>query len=366
MRTADVVIIGGGCVGTSALFHLATNGCAETVLLEADSLGAGATSKAAGGIRLQHNDELNTRLTLRSLAEFVRFEDLTGTPVDFKQVGYLMLLDNEGDLRRFRQAADSQRSLGVPTEIVDVETARAMVPGLAIDDLVGATYCPLEGYATPEALVQGYARAARGLGASIEVGTRGLEILADESGVVGVRTTSEIISTRHVVIAAGLGSGDLARPLGLDLPVQGEARSLFYSSDSGGVPDDSPLVVDFSTGFYFHREGIGLVFGGRERELAELSEPATHRLPAIADLPIESSWWGHYDMSPDHNAMIGHARTPGVHYATGFSGHGFMQSPAVGEHLAESILGLDLTLDLTFLSADRFVEGRQRVESFVI
>lgn len=366
MPVADAVIVGGGCVGTSVLYHLAALGMPNVVLLEADSLGAGSTSKAAGGIRMQHGDEVNTRLALRSLAEFVRFEEMTGVPLDFKQVGYLFLLDNDDDLASFTAAAEAQRALGIPTEVLDVDAVREMAPQVNADDLVGGTFCPWEGYAAPEAAVQGFAAAARRLGAKTMVGTRVLEILTDADGVCGVRTADATIASRVVIVAAGIGSGELTRPLGFDLPVHGEARTIFYSSTDLGIAANSPLTVDFSSGFYFHREGSGLVFAGRESDPAELSEPATQRLPAIVDASIASSWWGYYEVSPDHNAMIGSAPITGLHYATGFSGHGFMQSPAAGEHIAETVLGLPRTLDLSSLSADRFVAGRRRVEAFVI
>lgn len=366
MQTADVVVIGGGCVGTSTLFHLAALGAPDAVLLESDVLGSGSTSKAAGGIRLQHDDVVNTRLALRSLAEFDRFEELTGASIDFKQVGYLFVLDDEGDLASFTRAAAAQRELGIPTDVLGVEAVEDLVPPVHRDDLVGATFCPWEGYAAPEAVVQGYASAARRLGSRIAQRTPAVEILTDASGVAGVRTGEGFIATRAVVVAAGIGSGALTRPLGFQLPVHGEARTIFYSGGDGGVPAGAPLVVDFSTGFYFHREGPGLVFAGRESDPAELSGPATHRLPALADASIESSWWGYYDMSPDHNAMVGCAPIAGLHYATGFSGHGFMQSPAVGEYLAQSILGQRPALDLSSLGAERFTTGRHRRESFVI
>ncbi len=163
--------------------------------------------------------------------------------------------------------------------MLDVDAVRELVPQLNTDDVLGATFCPIEGYATPEAVVQGYAAAARRLGARIKVGTRAVEILTDSAGIAGVRTPTETISTRTVVIAAGVGSAQLAAPLGFELPVHGEARTMYYSGTSGCVPTSSPLVVDFSTSFYFHSEGPGLVFGGREATLEELSEPAVHRLP---------------------------------------------------------------------------------------
>lgn len=366
MRIADAVVIGGGCVGTSVLYHLALAGMTDTVLLEADSLGAGSTSKSAGGIRMQHDDEVNTRLAQRSLGEFLRFEEMTGMPIDFKQVGYLFTLDNQADLAHFTRAAAAQRALGIPTEILDVDQVRDHVPQLNVDDLVGGTYCPWEGYASPEAVVAGYAGAARRMGARTQVGVRVVEILTDADGISGVRTADETISTRTVVVAAGVGSGDLVRPLGFDLPVHGEARTIFYSSSDVGIATGTPLVVDFSTGFYFHREGSGLVFAGRESDPGELSEPATHRLPAIIDAQIASSWWGFYEVSPDHNGMVGSAPISGLHYGTGFSGHGFMQSPAVGEHIAETIMGAATTLDLASMTADRFTRGEHRVEAFVI
>lgn len=366
MQTAEAVVIGGGCVGTSVLYHLAVLGITDVVLLEAATLGAGSTSKAAGGIRMQHGDEVNTRLALRSLGEFLRFEDMTGMPIDFKQVGYLFLLDEESDLADFTAAAATQRGLGIPTEILDVDQVRHRVPQLAVDDLVGGTFCPWEGYASPEAVVAGYAGAARRSGARTRTGTQVLEILTDSAGVCGVRTVDDTIATRTVVVAAGVGSGDLVRPLGFDLPVHGEARTMFFSRNDLGIRSGTPLVVDFSTGFYFHREGSGLVFAGRQSDPAELGEPATHRLPAIVDAAIASSWWGFYEVSPDHNGMVGSAPIAGLHYGTGFSGHGFMQSPAVGEYLAETILGLATTLDLASMTADRFARGEHRVEAFVI
>ena len=366
MWTTDAVVIGGGCMGASTAFHLADLGLTDVVLLEADTLASGSTSKAAGGIRLQHEDELNTRLTLRSLGEFERFEDLTGTGIDFKQVGYLFLHDDPDQAAAFERAADVQRALGIPTEVLQLEAVREVVPGLHLDDVVGATFCGREGYAAPEAVVQGYASAARRLGARVQVGARVVEIGSDGAGVSYVRTETETFSTRLVVITAGVASGDLARPLGLELPVEGLARTMFFSGQAAGVPDGAPLVVDFATGFYFHREGPGLVFGGRDSDPAELSVAATHRLPAIADIEIQTSWWGYYDVSPDHNAMIGRGPREGLLYATGFSGHGFMQSPAVGEHIAELALGKEPTLDLAPLSADRFVRGNERTESFVI
>ncbi len=366
MESAEVVIIGGGCIGASTLFHLAELGCTDVMLLEQDTLAAGSTSKAAGGIRLQHGEEINSRITQRSLAEFIEFETITGDPIFFHQVGYLICFDDEADLAQFSEFANAQQRLGIPTEVLTAEQIHELVPGMVTDDLMGGTFCPWEGYATPEAVVQGYAKAARARGAKVRVGRRVTGIMTNAGRVAGVETSEGAIAADIVVVAAGVHSGALAAPLGLSLPVEGSAHTIFYSEESGGVPDEAPLVVDFSAGFYFHREGPGLLFAGQQSDPAELSEPALRRLPAIGDISINSSWWGYYDMSPDCSAMIGRSPVEGGYYATGFSGHGFMQSPAVGEHLAQIILGQEPTLDLRALSVDRFDAGNGHVEKYVV
>ena len=166
--------------------------------------------------------------------------------------------------------------------------------------------------------------------------------------------------------AAGVWSAALAATVGLDLPVHGERRWIHYSDSDAGLSDGAPLTVDFSTSLYFHRERRGLIFGGPEDSLEDLSHTAVRRLPVLAETPITRSWHGLYDMSPDHNAMLGAAPIDGLFYATGFSGHGFMQSPAVGEHLAELVLHQPTTLDLSALTVARFADGGARAEAFVI
>lgn len=368
MTSCDVVVVGGGCVGASVAFHLAEAGCTDVVLVEANTLASGSTSKAAGGIRMQHGDELNTRLAHRSLAEFLRFEELTGTEIYFRQVGYLFLLDSQADLELFGASARMQQSLGIPVQLLSVQGALDRVPQLDGEGLMGATFCPLEGYATPESVVQGYASAARRRGVKVRQGGRVDRIVTANGRVTGVDIGEEHVSAPAVVCAAGVGSHPVAATAGIDLPVTAEARRIFFSKESGKVADGVPLTVDFATGFYFHREGPGLVFGGREFQPEDLMAPAVRRLPALGDAPITSSWSGDYDMSPDHNGMVGEAeQVGGLYYATGFSGHGFMLSPAVGEHLAELITGQIPTIDLAALRAERFAQpNAHRHEPIVI
>jgi sarcosine oxidase subunit beta len=351
------VIIGGGALGAAAAFHLRRLGIDDVVLVERDVLASGSTSKSAGGIRAQFADELNIRIALRSIEEFEAMADEIG----LRQDGYLFLLDNEDDLCGFRDAVALQQSLGVPTEVLTPAEAAEIVPQLVVDDLVAATYCARDGHATPEAVVQWYVRES-GARVMQSCAVTGVDV---RDGVVrGVETTRGPITTGCVVCCAGAWSGEVAALAGVELPVEGLPRWMWFTPEDGGLPEHVPLTIDFSSGFYFHREGPGLAFGGRSDDV---SEEALRRLPVLGDLPVQSSWWGYYDVSPDWNALVGEA--PGVSrflYATGFSGHGFQQAPAVGEHIAELVVGATPTLDLSPFSAARFAEGAARPEQFVV
>jgi glycine/D-amino acid oxidase-like deaminating enzyme len=353
-------VIGGGALGAATAYHLRRLGVQDVVLLERDALASGSTSKAAGGIRAQFADELNIRIALRSLREF---EEM-GPEISFRQYGYLFLLDSEDDVATFRAALALQASLGVPSRELTPDEARGLVPQLEVGDLLAATFCPWDGYATPEAVVQWYARES---GADVRQGCPATGIAVEGGHVVGVQTPAGLVATDTVVCCAGIWSKEVGALAGVELAVEGEARSMWFTPVDAGLPERLPLTIDFSTGFYVHREGPGLAFGGRERALEEVAEAAGRRLPALLDLPVQSSWWGWYDVSPDWNALVGESREVSRFlYATGFSGHGFQQAPAVGEHLAELVAGRKPTLDLSALSAERFASGAARPETFVV
>ena len=363
METAEVVICGGGALGASVAWHLAELGVTDVVLLERDTLASGSTAKSAGGIRTQFADELNIRIALRSLEGFKEM----GDEIELHQWGYLFLLDRPEDVELFRAALSLQHSLGVPSEELDADGAHALVPQLDLDGVIAATYCPLDGYCSPESAVQWYARRAAERGVRIAQGRALTGVGVRDGKIAAVETTTGPIATSTLVCTAGAWSSEVAAFAGLDLPVHGEPRHLWFTSQDGGLPYELPLTVDFSTSFYFHREGPGLVFGGREPQLEDVAESAARRLPVLTELPIESSWWGYYEVSPDHNALVGESEhLSRFLYATGFSGHGFQQAPAVGEHIAELVVGLEPSLDLSAFDVERFARGAERREIFVI
>lgn len=365
--SADVVVVGGGAVGAATTFYLTELGVRDVVLIERETLSSGSTGKSAGGFRLQFADELNIRIALRALPVFESFSERFETDIGLVQAGYLFLLSSESDLASFREALELQASLGVPSRELTVQEATALVPPLEADGLVGATFCPKDGYVTPESVVLGFTTAAARHGATIVQGTPVGEVAVRGTTVEAVVTQHGRVATHTVVCAAGVWSRALAATAGIDLPITRETHWMHYTPQSDLFPDPCPLTIDFETGFYFHREGPGLAFGGREQTLEELAAVAMPRVPVLEDAPVQSSWWGYYAASPDHNAIVGESvETSRFLYATGFSGHGFQQSPVVGEHLAELVVGRRPTVDLSPFSLERFQLNAAKAERFVV
>jgi len=374
-----VVIVGGGVVGASAAFHLAEAGV-DVVLIERAQLGSGSTSKAAGGVRTQFSDDLNIEIAKRSLAAFRDFGRRPGWEIELKQVGYLFALSRESDVDEFERSVAVQNRYGLDSRMLTVDEVRTLCPLLAGDDLLAGAFSPGDGHATPEGVVQGYAVAARAHGAHIRVGceVRAIEMSGGE--VTGVVTDHGRIRTGVVICAAGPWSRSCGAMAGVDLPVTPLRRQILFTGAIDGLPADLPMTIDFSSSFYFHREGPGLLMGMSDPDespgfsvettddwIPGLMEVVRRRAPRIADVGIRGGWAGLYEMTPDHNAIIGEA--PGVSrflYATGFSGHGFLQGPAVGEILRDMVLRRPTFVDISPLSVERFGAAALRPEYNIV
>ncbi|HJS50054.1 MAG TPA: FAD-binding oxidoreductase, partial [Gaiellaceae bacterium] len=341
---ADVVVIGGGVIGTSVAFHLAEAGV-DVCLVERGELAGGSTSRAAGGFRAQFSDPLNVAIGLRSIEAFTGFAERPGGEIDLAQVGYLFLLDRDEDVAAFEESVALQNELGVPSRFVSLAEVGELCPLAGVEGVLAATYCPLDGHASPEAVVQGYAAGSRRHGATVLTGCAATHIGCSDGEIHTVTTDGGEIETGVVVCAAGVWSPAIARMVGVDLPVQPVLREVGFTGPVEGLPRRIPLTVDFSTGFYFHREGPGLLFGMADRAqapgldaptdprwLERVSEVAERRLPTLPDMGLAGGWKGAYEVTPDHNALVGEALDVSRFlYATGFSGHGFLQGPAAGE-----------------------------------
>ena len=363
--STGATVIGCGIMGACAAYHLAASGVDVTVI-ERHTIGAGSTGKSVGGFRAQFSDELNIRMAVENIRRLERFEAEFETEIGLKQWGYLFLL-HKADVETFRRAVELQQAHGVPSELIDPESVREIVDGIRTDDLAAATFCPIDGYCTPEAVVQGYARAAARHGAVIVQDCEATDIVVTRGRVRGIRTTRGFVSTGDVVLTAGVWSPRLTTPLGIDLPVRAEKRHVWLTRGLDPFPRRLPLVVDFATGFYFQREGGGIALGGRAQTLEDLAPAVLNRVPSMLELEITHGWWGYYAVTPDHNAVVGSA--PGIeqlYYATGFSGHGFQQGPVIGEHLAELVMELPPTFDLSMLDMRRFETGAAKPEAAIV
>jgi sarcosine oxidase, subunit beta len=378
--SASIVIIGGGVVGLSSAYHLARRGIRDIVVLDRDALGAGSTSKAAGGVRAQFSDPVNITLGARSLETFRDFPALFGQEIDFHQVGYLFLLSSPEAVTAFEANVALQNGLGVPSRMITAGEARRLSPLITTEGLLAAAYSPTDGHCTPEAVVLGYASAARRNGVTLVPYCAATGIDVRDGRVVAVRTQGGTIRTDTVICAAGAWSADVGSWVGVDLPVTPLRRQILVTEPVPDLDPQTPFTIDFDTSFYFHGEGRGLLLGMSDPEeapgfeltrsdawLPRLGEAIERRAPALADIGIASGWAGLYEMTPDHNALIGRADSvENFLYATGFSGHGFLMGPAVGEVMRDLYLGEQTFVDVTGLSAARFADLDVRPELNIV
>jgi len=377
-RSADVVIIGGGVVGCSLAYHLALRGLRDVLVVERDAVGSGTTSKAAGGIRAQFSTETEIRFSLESIAVFERFVEEFGLDPGYRKIGYLFLISDRDDLAGFQERMALQRRLGVDVRLISPEDARALVPALRVDDLIGAVWGPQDGMAGPAEVTAGYARRARELGARIEEGVDVTAVVVEHGRVTGVHTAQGDVSTRIVINAAGPTAARVAKLAGVDIPVLPRRRHIFYTEPFPEIPGPVPLTTDRASGFYFRKEMDQLLLSPGDVEdigadlavpvdwsrVEETVEKALHRLPIVEKARVAGGWAGLRPLTPDDHAIIGWA--PGVEgffLTVGFGGHGFQHSPATGRHVAEWLVEGKPSLDLSLFDPARFARGAGRVKS---
>lgn len=367
-RSADIVIIGAGAIGASIAYQLGRRGARDVVVLERDTVGAGSTSKAAGGIRVQFGTRVEIELSLRGIAFFKRFEDEMGVPCDFHQEGYLFVVTDEATLARFRTNVALQRSMGADVRVIAPDDARALVPALNVDDALAAIWGPLDGHASPNDVVQAYAAQARARGVRIVEDTPVTGIVVERGRVAGVLTPAGPIATRLVVNAAGPWAPLVGRMAGLSLPVDPRRRHIFVTDAFDGIRHPMPLVTDTGSGFYCRSEQGAILMSpgdiGATTEyearvdwsMLELAvERAIRRIPALEGAQVRHAWAGLRPLTPDGRAILDWAPgVEGLYLAVGFCGHGFQHSPAVGETVAEVLLDGRSTLDIQDLRLGRF------------
>jgi sarcosine oxidase subunit beta len=349
-----ILVAGAGAIGASVAYQLALRGERAVVLCDRGAIAGGSTSRAMGGIRQQFSTAAEVRLAQESIAFF---EEL-GPPF-FEQVGYLFLATTAHGLAALEARVELQAGLGVPVELVDP----SFVPGLEVGDVRGAAFCAADGVADPLAVAREVVSRAAALGVEVRDRTTAGELAPDADAIV---------------IACGPWSAALGAELGVELPVRPLCRQLVAVAGVPPLPGSLPMVVEAESGFHFRRRGDRLVLAMPEAEprwgfetevddtvFDDRLERLARRLPLAAGARVEEAWAGLYDMTPDAHPILGRV-ADGVYAACGFSGHGFMQSPAVGRVIAEEILDGAASLDLAPYRLERFAAGAEFPETLVL
>jgi len=379
MRTAEVVIVGGGVVGASVAYHLAARGVRDVLVLERGAApGGGSTGRATGGFRAQFGTEVNIRLSLLSREKLQRFEEETGVDPCFRPYGYLFVARAREEFAALLSAQSLQHECGLKeARAVGVEEIARLNPALSVEGLTGGVFCPSDGFVRPLEILRGYAEASARLGARF---LYGVEVEGFRGGAGGrvetLLTTAGETSAGAVVNAAGAWAGEVARRAGVEIPVEPLRRQVAITRPCELLPEEMPMTIYAGDGFHLRvRDGRVLLLWPDEPRaadpfdttvqedwLTEVVARAQARVPVLRRAVIDRAacWAGLYEMSPDRHALLG--RAPGfdnLYLANGSSGHGVMHAPALGQLLSEIILdGAAHALDTHTLRPTRFAEGK--------
>ena len=385
MQTAEVVIIGGGIVGSSIAYHLTAAGCRDVLVVERESAqGKGSTGKSMGGVRAQFSTAINIQMSLYSIPFYASFDERLGHPGGYRPQGYLFCATNEKHLAYLRTNFEKQVAMGLKdVRLVNTEEIRNWFPQLRSDDIVGGSFCPTDGFVDPYSAMIGFMSWASDHGAKLWKNATVSAIQCDSRGIASVETTKGSVATRTVVNAAGPWAVEVARMVGIDLPVKPLRRMLVPTEPFDGFPHSAPMIIDMSNGFHFRPEGLGFLLAWNDPEetpgyktdfdpgfIEKILTRAADRVPVFENLAVnpKRAWAGLYEMTPDHHPILGLVpEVPGFYLANGFSGHGVMHAPATGKILSDLILtGKTGIVDASLLDLARFAEGRTIHETAVL
>ncbi len=386
MLTADVVIIGGGIVGSSIAWHLTEAGCRNVLIVEREShQGKGSTGKSMGGVRAQFATPVNIQMSLYSIPFYASFEERLGLPSEYRPQGYLFVATKPSHLDYLRTNQQLQKSLGLAqVRMLTHDDIVGIVPQLRSDDVLGGSFCPTDGFVDPYSVMVGFTTRACEKGATLWRSTEVTGIVHDGSKISGVETTRGPVSTPVVVNAAGPWAAQTAALAGVNLPVEPLRRMLVPTEPFDGVSHAIPMVVDMTNGFHFRPESRGFLLAWNDPEetpgykddfepsfIEKVLVRAADRVPCFENLAVnpKRAWAGLYEMSPDHHAIIG--PTPelfGLFCANGFSGHGVMHAPATGRIVSDLILhgATSIVDNVEVLSPERFAKGLLLHETAVL
>jgi sarcosine oxidase subunit beta len=385
MQTAEVVIIGGGIVGSSIAYHLTTAGCADVLVIERESAqGKGSTGKSMGGVRAQFSTPVNIQMSLYSIPFYASFDERLGHPAGYRPQGYLFCATHEKHLAYLRANYEKQVAMGLKdVRLISADEIRAMFPQLRSDDIVGGSFCSTDGFVDPYSAMIGFMTWAADHGARLWKNSPVTGLQIDHRGIAAVETPKGNVATRKVVNCAGAWAREVAHMAGFDLPVEPLRRMLVPTEPFDQFPHTAPMIIDMSNGFHFRPEGRGFLLAWNDPEetpgyktdfdpafIEKILTRAADRVPRFENLAVnpKRAWAGLYEMTPDHHPILGPApEVPGFFLANGFSGHGVMHAPATGKILADlTLIGSTSLIDASLLAPSRFAEGRMIEETAVL
>jgi sarcosine oxidase subunit beta len=385
MHTAEVVIIGGGIVGSSIAYHLTAAGCKDVLVVERETAqGKGSTGKSMGGVRAQFSTAVNIQMSLYSIPFYARFDETLGYPADYRPQGYLFCATNHKHLTYLRTNYQTQVAMGLKdARLVSAAEIRDLFPQLRSDDSVGGSFCSTDGFVDPYSAMIGFMTRATEQGAKLWKSTQVTGLDRDAQGIAALHTNRAPVSTRKVVNAAGAWAKLVAEMAGVNLPVEPMRRMLVPTEPFDQFPHSAPMIIDMSNGFHFRPEALGFLLAWNDPDetpgyktdfdpafIEKILIRAADRVPAFENLAVnpKRAWAGLYEMTPDHHPILGEVPgVPGFFLANGFSGHGVMHAPATGKILSDLILtGKTDLIDASLLSLSRFAEGRMIEETAVL
>ncbi len=375
---AEVVIIGGGVTGCGTAYNLAKKGLTDVVLVEKSYVGSGASGRCGGGIRQQFTSKWNITLAMESVKRFEKMNDELGVDIQYDQGGYLIISNDEEELKELKKNVKLQNKLGLDSRVLTPAEAKEIVPNLNEENIIGATFCQSDGNAYPYSVVNGYARNAEEMGVEIQRFTEVQDIITEDNEIQSVVTNRGKIKTNIVVNAAGAYSREIAKMVNVETPNKPYRHEIMATERYKHILD--PMIISFKEGIYFSQQRHGEIVGG----ISDPDEPSSYNMksslrfmerftrvmgrivPVFTNLNVIRQWAGLYDVTPDAQPILGH--TEGIDtliQANGYSGHGFMIAPMVTELIAELIVDGETSMPIDELNLKRF-EGETVGEAYVV
>jgi sarcosine oxidase subunit beta len=367
---ADVVIVGAGIIGAACAFRLSEQGLKVIILEAKEAPAMGSTGQSAAGVRVQFSEEVNIRISWQSIQEYRQFAELYGEDAGYKPHGYLFLVPPER-VAVHLAGFELQTRLGVPVQQLSIEEAQKIMP-FNPENIATVTFGPADGVVDPHRITHTYLRQAKDRGAVLYCETP--LVSAQQVGQDWELDTPQgKITTGCIINAAGSWAGEVGRLVGLEVPVFPVRRLIFMTAPTSWE-HTYPLGIDLESGFYMRSEGRRLLFGRSNPDeppgfttgidwdwFEETLIAGVERFPWLEEVGLDrqACWYGYYEVTPDHNPVIG--RMPGVANwinVAGFSGHGVQQAPMVGRLVTEEVLaGRASSINIDPLRIERFTSG---------